>query len=836
MRRRDFLVGLTAGALAAPARATQPLNALDPGRVLLIVPDIGPSTDPAMLEAALQALVEQGLPTTLVIRPWADGTPDLTPGAGLADLLRGYAARFPGLMEIAAWAPGLGHRQPFQVARDAMEARSGLIAALWGSGGHTAPSAPIVTIATDFLPDMFSVADVLSAGFQNVLALPLADTPVEAGLSPGGVLTLSGGSVTDPGGAEGLVAGVQNNRQALLILPAGALGPMPGPAIARLATATQVQELAGTVTTLLTRDLQMRTDAGYRRRLALHLFDAVPGDAGSKDALIAFRQKLDRAQIRYSVGEPLGQATSGWPPDDGYWIALGRGSRRSAATPSGVPLTRVRRTDVAGWQSAAPLPLGMAVVLSADPFGVCGPDDMAVMHVPVVAFPGELSTTDALREGVLVIDPQTIASEAQRNLAFRALRDLADGGVAEILPLDRFAAERLPDDRLLPAFLRTDRRQATRGPSVNLSEVGRTELLADAAVAWSYFAKATSRVTGLSPSTTVGGNSATDFVSVTMWEAGSQINASMAALDLGLIDNEDFTLRIKMLLKTLERSGTGNRTLPPEWIDTDTGRMSRDFNSFDTGRLLVALGRLRRHRLAPAGIDKIVAAWDFAKVIQNRRLHSVKSGALVDDFNSNYTEYAASGFRAWGHDVASPFESLTRTDTADERMALLYTVARIGPIGAEPSLLELIDSGPSPTADYLADVLFAAQADVFDRTGQLIYPSESPIDRPPWFAFQGYSVDAGDDPWTIKFDREDAEFQTAAFRQATRANSPKAAYLWQALRPGEISARMVAKSRALARAQVGFLSAIYLQGEAPTLNYSDLNTNSVILQAIAHMV
>ena len=168
-------------------------------------------------------------------------------------------------------------------------------------------------------------------------------------------------------------------------------------------------------------------------------------------------------------------------------------------------------------------------------------------------------------------------------------------------------------------------------------------------------------------------------------------------------------------------------------------------------------------------------------------------------------------------------------------MALLYTASRIGPIGAEPALLEVLDRGRSASADYLADVLFAAQADLFDRTGQLVFPSESPLDRPPWFAFQGFDIGSAEDPWTIKFDSTEPEFQTAAFKRDTRANSSKAAYLWHALRPGALSHLMVAGTRSVARSSFGFLSAVYLANQRPTQMYSDLNTNSVILQSIAAM-
>lgn len=847
MKRRAFLTGLTAGALARPVRATQPLDAPVPAQVLLILPDIGPSTDPGALTQALQSLVDQALPANLVIRPEAAGGVTLTPDMPLAEVLRTFAARFPGLIEIVAWAPSLSLRRPFQVARDAMEARRRLASALWGPLRQDRASVAVVSIATEHVPAPFSVADVLSAGFRNVLALPAWAAAVEARLSPGGVLTVLGGSVTDLDAAERHVANSAGERQVPLILSLSAFDRFgqagPGPAVARLAVAVRRQELDGRATAMLARELQMRTDLGYRPQLALHIVDAQSGDAEAVRAVRAFCGKLGEANLRYSIGKPIGQTAGRWSEDEGYWIPLPPRRLRSAATPAAETLMSVQRAEGSGgtgWQGDQPLAPGIAVVLSPERSGICGLDGTSTLHVPVLSIIADHMSADAAvrlqayfpGDGLILIEPGSIATEAERNLAIRVLRGLSDGGVVQVLPLGQFVVERMPDDEVLPTCLRTERFRATYRTTVARSEAERKELRADAAMAWRYFAGGTHPATGLCPSTMVAGASATEFASITMWEAGSLFNAVMAALDLGLIDDDDFLRRTKAILKTLGRTQDAGRTLPPEWIDTRTGRSSRNFNSFDAGRLLLALDRLRRHRLAPKGVDKLVAGWDFGTIIRNRRLHSIKEGVLVDDYNSNYTEYAAKGFRTWGHDVTSPFEFLNGAMTADQRMALLYAVARIGPIGAEPGLLDLMDSGASATADFLADVLFAAQADAVERTGRLLYPSESPIDRPPWFAFQGYSVDARDDPWTIKFDRDDAAFQTADFLKATRANSPKAAYLWHAFRPGTLADQMVERTRALARSEGGFLSAIYVEDALATHEYTDLNTNSVILQAI----
>jgi hypothetical protein len=38
------------------------------------------------------------------------------------------------------------------------------------------------------------------------------------------------------------------------------------------------------------------------------------------------------------------------------------------------------------------------------------------------------------------------------------------------------------------------------------------------------------------------------------------------------------------------------------------------------------------------------------------------------------------------------------------------------------------------------------------------------------------------------------------------------------------------------RTPIGFASSIYARNDQPTKNYTDINTNGVVLQAIAHML
>ncbi len=103
---------------------------------------------------------------------------------------------------------------------------------------------------------------------------------------------------------------------------------------------------------------------------------------------------------------------------------------------------------------------------------------------------------------------------------------------------------------------------------------------------------------------------------------------------------------------------------------------------------------------------------------------------------------------------------------------------------------------------------------------------------------QGLRVDRyGPEAWTI-LSRDDASaFQTQAFRQDIELLSAKSAYLWAAVYPHPYSTRLLRLIRDKARIDgLGFSVGVHTATLLPMENYSDLNTNGVILAAIATML
>ena len=221
----------------------------------------------------------------------------------------------------------------------------------------------------------------------------------------------------------------------------------------------------------------------------------------------------------------------------------------------------------------------------------------------------------------------------------------------------------------------------------------------------------------------------------------------------------------------------------------------------------------------------------------DNRLHSFRHGAFEDVHGSNYAHYVARGFRAWGFTVAPVYPVSPQVKATDAEMRLVYEVADRGPVGTEPHVLEAIELGFSDAARTIADMLYTAQMRAYVEDGAIMCVSEGPLNRDPWFTYQGYQIGAEQDPWTVETIDNLAEYKTASFRQANRMVSSKGAFLWSAVRPQAYSRVLLSYVRERARiADLGYASGIFDNTGQQTSNYSDVNTNGIILSAIAYIL
>ena len=460
----------------------------------------------------------------------------------------------------------------------------------------------------------------------------------------------------------------------------------------------------------------------------------------------------------------------------------------------------------------------------------------------IEALEQQLSLID---EPVVVLEADAFSTQAQRNAAVASLRRLAELPSTRITDLAVYADALTNPD---PVF-QTMRNTRVAAPMIAVrpretpSGTTRDALLDDARRAWRYFETLGAEATGMPSATgffTPAGDPKLTYDNLTQWDVGSVIFANIAAFDLGILTGEAFAEWRAKALETLYAATLPDRRLPRAVFRVSApGDGSRDFNAGDAGRLLSALHTLDRR--APAGdtaVRDLVASWDIESSVIDGVPHSLENGDFVPQPDTHVSSYTARAFRRWGIAARSAYSVYNQGETeTDHRMHLLHEVAKIGNLGAEPLLLEGIELGWTTQLRYLSDVLFAAQVTHYAETGQLMAPSEAPRDGAPWFTYQGLRVDrVGEAAWDVMVPNGGAEYRTREFRSEARMVASKAAYLWAATRPHAFSDRLLGFVRSHARLPNGFASGVYTADERPTRDYADVNTNGVILQAIAAML
>ena len=98
-------------------------------------------------------------------------------------------------------------------------------------------------------------------------------------------------------------------------------------------------------------------------------------------------------------------------------------------------------------------------------------------------------------------------------------------------------------------------------------------------------------------------------------------------------------------------------------------------------------------------------------------------------------------------------------------MRILGIVEHNELLSTEPHVLEAVEMGYSAPARALADVLYTQQMVEHKASGDLVCVSEGPLDREPWFSYQGFEI-GDDDPWKVNIINSTARYQTAGFKRA----------------------------------------------------------------------
>lgn len=803
-----FVLGVGRVGVAAPA---------GPAAAAVVVTDISPSTDAAALFAVLEAFGRGGLAVTCALGAPDDGAPE-----SYAPIVQGVLALGPAI-EIALDLPELGILSPYFQGRAVFEARRRLAVLTGGD-----PPVEVRSVLCRQVEDPTNPVGVRSAGARDVLVRPVTSGPIFSEAWANGVARFSGGTWLAPDAATLPPEG--DGAYRLFYLSADRLAEFPEDALRRwaaeLAAAFLDAELRGAMTAMPVSELQLRDNFGFTRHVALRL-------VGDSPELRMLAGKLAQRGVRV-LTEP-GPATAGyWVPEPG----------RAGGATSAIALGQVICDPAADLSlpGAQALPPGIAVLPVAGPEGTPGIDACAVLELrdlPVTApVPSNSSLLPPGGQDDLVISihPGALAGPGAERVLLAALDRLTQDGVTRFASLDGLVNTVLSQDPIEARFRRTRAAALSPDPAPAAFTPQNAALYRDdARLAWAFFEAFTDPNTGLCPATANVNTGGDALTWVTMWDVGSQINALVAAHCLGLIETAGFEAGARRIVHQIAGARSQGRLLPNGVIRTDVVRSgSSDFDGCDAGRLLAALDNLRRNSTLDDEIAALVASWDLDQIVIDGKIYSVTDGALKSTFKSHCAHYAARAFARWGLAAGSPYQTLAGRSEADGRMAMLEAVARIGPLGAEPLLLEALELGPSPESAWLADVLHVAQVEEYEETGRLMAVSEMPIQRAPWFVYLGLQLGRDPREWGIDVVGGGAEYQSREFLEQNMALSTKAAYLWAACRPGAYADALVAFVRAHARLRIGFASNVSAGEEVVAAPFTDLNTNAVILEAIAY--
>lgn len=787
LTRRAVLLSGAAMALPAPHAV---LAQAETG-VVLLIDRLPAAIDPALVTDLLSRLVEEGIPFGICLPPQGAAQP------ALAAVIRLVLREFPDLVDPVLRVEGLAGLAPYFQRRAVSDALSQ--AELWLGEKLFART---VSTDTGDIGDGFDALRLL--GIRQVV-LDSGDTPIRQTMCNTRVSCLDGAEAFDP--ASDRLDGATAGALRVLRISLDALATL-APDMARQRIEAMVYDLIALVQSGRAfvspphEPMQWLTDGQQVSNIAIVLDSAAP-DAG----LTAFREAMTAQGLPYTVIGADQSCQTGAPPaafcrlspantaPDGTDIAL-----RSVARPAGLP--------------------------------VFGPD--AVVQRDIGVMGADLTDTD----GVLLLAASDWQDAAKRT---ETLARLAGMAAKQTLRLHDMASwvQALDGDDPVFALRQETLRTPPDTPAAPYDNAWRDALMADAARAWHYFETWTDAKTGLCMDTVhVTPDGTYSNGELTMWDCGSLLAAILSAHKLGLIDDAAFQDRLTPVLAHLPAESIGGLRLPPEVISVETGQtLGADFNPCDVGRLLSVLRLVDSYPASKGLARPVVARWDIEAALREGRLQAVKRGRFVDPEWSHCSHYTALALRSWGVQAASPYEVPEMGSLCDWQMRLLLAAGRIGPYGAEPLLLEGVEFGLSPASAFLAQVLGAAQRRSHAQSGAPVCVSEAPLDQSPWFTYQGLVIPTALDRWAVATPSDENAFQTPAFRESIRLVNAKGAYLWAALFPGAYPDLLVDLMRQNAtETEIGFNPGYYRTSGRRMAGYTDVNTNGIILQSIAHML
>lgn len=367
-----------------------------------------------------------------------------------------------------------------------------------------------------------------------------------------------------------------------------------------------------------------------------------------------------------------------------------------------------------------------------------------------------------------------------------------------------------------------------------VSETDRQLYRGAAEVAWRYMEAHYRPSTGLVDATP-------DWAYTTVWDIGGQLLAFHSARELGLLAPQEYDVRTRRTLETLEkvalfRDAAFNKVYSTrDGTAGDGKRGATGWSSTDLGRLLVALHVLaEREPQYAEQARRIVQRLDMKQIVKDGYLHGQLIGNSgkpwsFQEGRIGYEQYTAAGFERWGVDVRKAANvKLNARPVKVNGVQLLADTRKLDRLLSEPFIMMGVELGLSGDLRELAQNVLRAQEARYRQTGQITMASEDAVAVAPHY-FYYYCVYCSGKPFVVEVSSPGKSLNEP------RWVSTKAAYGWHALMPDDYTSKAVAHVAPARDPKQGWASGVFEKTGKSTGTF-DINTAALMLELAAYQV
>ncbi len=364
-----------------------------------------------------------------------------------------------------------------------------------------------------------------------------------------------------------------------------------------------------------------------------------------------------------------------------------------------------------------------------------------------------------------------------------------------------------------------------------------------ARTAWKFFVNNYQPTTGLI-------NAAEKYPSTTMWDTGSALGATIAAYDLGFINQKEFDDRIILMLGTLNELKLFNNIAPNKVYDTVSAKMVDYKNrptelgigvsTLDLARMIswlnILAGMHPKHALSA---KNVMLRWDLKQLVKDEQMYGLAADQVTQEIKFlqegrlGYEQYAGKVFKMIGFDqkisatynnefkaIINIYDIPIAYDSRDPRKYGAYNY-----VVTESYVLDVFEHGYDDENKPLTKNIYEVQKQRWLRTGKVTAVSEDNLDRKPRFVYN--TIFAAGSPWNAITD-------TGKDMEELKTVSTKAALSLAYLYPDDdYSQELLNTIGSSYDPEIGWYSGIYEKG----LGYNDVytcNTNGIIMTTMLY--